>query len=157
MTHPAFERTLVLVKPDAVERGFIGEIIHRFERRGLQLVGLKMMKLSDELLHTHYHHHVDKDFFKSLVEFMQSSPVIAMVWEGPKAVSVVRAMVGPTKGHEAPAGTIRGDFSVDTSHNLVHASDSLDTAAQEIERFFYEGEIFDYLKTAMQHVFDAGR
>lgn len=157
MTHAAFERTVVLLKPDAIQRGYIGEIIHRFERKGLQLVGMKMMTLSDEVLHAHYNHHVGKDFFKGLVGFMQSTPVIAMIWEGPSAVAVVRTMVGPTKGHEAPAGTIRGDFSVDTSHNLVHASDSADTAAAEVERFFKPSEIYDYMKTSMQHVFDEDR
>jgi len=157
MSHAAFQRTVVLIKPDAVQRGHVGEIMHRFERKGLQLIGLKMMNLTDELLHQHYSHHVGKDFFKGLVDFMQSTPVVAMVWEGPNAINVVRTLVGPTKGHEAPAGTIRGDFSVDTSHNLVHASDSPETAAAEIERFFDGDEIFDYTKTAMQHVFESGR
>ena len=103
------ERTVVLIKPDGVQRGFIGEIIHRFERKGLQLVGLKMMTLTDEILHEHYAHHTDKPFFPGLKDFMKSTPVIAMVWEGTQAVAVVRALVGPTKGFEAAPGTIRGD------------------------------------------------
>jgi len=154
---PSIERTVVLIKPDAVQRGFIGEIIHRFERKGLQLIGLKMMQLTDEILHQHYAHHVDKDFFNGLKEFMKSTPIIAMIWEGPQAVKVVRDLVGPTKGHEAPAGTIRGDFSIEPSHNIIHASDSATTATAEVERFFSSEEIFDYTKTAMTHVFNPSR
>lgn len=154
---PVIERTVVLIKPDGVQRGFIGEIIQRFERRGLQLVGLKMMTLTDALLDKHYAHHLDKPFFASLKEFMQSSPVIAMVWQGPQAVAVVRAMAGPTKGHEAPPGTIRGDFTIEPSHNLIHASDATETAIAEIERFFSPEEIHEYTKTATQHLFDPGR
>ncbi len=150
---PAIERTVVLVKPDAVQRGFIGEVIHRFERKGLQLIAIKMMQLTDEILHEHYAHHVDKPFFVSLKDFMQSSPVIAMIWSGPQAINVVRTMVGPTKGHEAAPGTIRGDFSIEPSHNMIHASDGPATAAAEIERFFKADEMFDYEKTTSQHVF----
>lgn len=151
---PQLERTVVLVKPDAVQRGYIGEIIHRFERKGLQLIGLKMTQLSDAILQDHYAHHADKPFFAGLKEFMQSTPVIAMVWEGPQAISAVRTMVGPTKGHEAPAGTIRGDFSIEPSHNMIHASDAPETAAVEIERFFTPNELFAYTKTGMQHIFE---
>ena len=151
----AVERTVVLIKPDAVQRGYIGEIIHRFERKGMQLVALKMMQLSDEILKEHYVHHVSKPFFQSLKDFMQSSPVIAIIWEGPLAINIVRTMIGPTKGHEAPPGTIRGDFSSDTSHNMIHASDSAENAAAEIERFFSPEELFSYTKTEMQHVFEA--
>lgn len=154
---PPFERTVILVKPDAVQRGYIGEIIHRFERKGLQLVAMKMMQLTDELLEKHYAHHLDKPFFASLKDFMQSSPVIAMVWCGPQAVNVVRTMVGPTKGHEAAPGTIRGDFSIEPSHNMIHASDGLETAAAEIERFFAPAEIFDYEKTEHKHLFEPSR
>jgi len=154
---PQLERTVVLVKPDAVQRGFIGEIIHRFERKGLQLVGLKMTQLSDETLQQHYAHHAEKPFFASLKSFMQSTPVIAMAWEGPQAVSVVRTMVGPTKGHEAPAGTIRGDFSIEPSHNMIHASDAPETAAIELERFFTSNELFAYEKTAMTHIYEKSR
>lgn len=154
---PQLERTVVLIKPDAVQRGFIGEIIQRLERKGLQLVGLKMTQLSDEILHQHYSHHADKPFFASLKSFMQSTPVVAMVWEGPQAVSVVRTIVGPTKGHEAPAGTIRGDLSIEPSHNMIHASDAPETAVIELERFFKPDELFTYTKTSMQHIFEAGR
>ncbi len=154
---PSLERTVVLLKPDAVQRGYIGEVIHRFERKGLQIVSMKMMKLTHDLLDVHYAHHVGKGFFDSLKEFMMSTPVIAMIWQGPEAVAVVRTMLGPTKGHEAPPGTIRGDFSVDTGYNLVHASDSTETAAAEIERFFSANEIFSYDKTLNSHVFDTSR
>lgn len=154
---PAIEQTVVLVKPDAVQRGYIGEIIHRFERKGLQLMAIKMMQLTDEILKEHYAHHVDKPFFTSLKDFMQSSPVIAMIWSGPQAVNVVRTMVGSTKGHEAVPGTIRGDFSIEPSHNMIHASDGDETAAAEIERFFKADEIFGYDKTVSQHVFTTER
>lgn len=153
----AIERTVVLVKPDAVQRGYIGEIIHRFERKGLQLLALKMMQLTDAILTEHYAHHVDKPFFGSLKDFMQSSPVIAMVWSGPQAVEVVRTMVGPTKGHEAAPGTIRGDFSIEPSHNMIHASDGPATAAAEIERFFEPDELFGYDKTENLHLFEPSR
>lgn len=150
----SIERTVVLVKPDAVQRNFIGEIIHRFERKGLHLVGLKMMQLSDNVLDVHYAHHADKPFFANLKKFMQSSPVIAMVWQGPKVIDIVRSMVGPTKGHEAPPGTIRGDFSIEPAYNMIHASDAPETATAEIERFFTPQELFDYSKSANAHLFD---
>lgn len=146
------ERTVILIKPDAVQRGYVGEIIHRFERKGLQLLSIKMMVLDDTVLDTHYAHHADKAFFRDLKDFMKSTPVIAMVWSGPQAISVVRTMVGPTKGHEAPPGTIRGDFSIVPTFNMIHASDSSDTAAAEIERFFSPEEIFAYDKTELMHV-----
>ncbi len=154
---PLLERTVVLVKPDGIQRGFIGEIVHRFERKGLQLVGLKMIQLSDQLLDVHYAHHVDKNWYPAFKAGMQSTPVVAMIWEGPQAIGVVRAMVGPTKGHEAPAGTIRGDFSIEPSHNMIHASESPETATMEIERFFTPAEIFSYDKTSMQHVYEPSR
>lgn len=157
MTHPAFERTVVLIKPDAIQRGYTGEIIHRFERKGLQMAAIKMMVIDDKLIRKHYAHHVDKDWFPGFKEFMQSTPIIAMIWEGPQAISVVRNLVGTTKGHEAPAGTIRGDFTIEPARNAVHASDSLETALDEIGHFFDPDEIFDYLKTSMQHVFEDGR
>lgn len=154
---PQLERTVVLVKPDAVQRGMIGEIIHRFERKGLHLLGLKMMQLDDATVEQHYAHHLDKPFFPGLKSFMQSSPIIAMVWQGPQAVAVVRTLVGPTKGHEAAPGTIRGDFTIEASHNAIHASDAVETAAAEIERFFKPSELFDYSKTVNAHLFDSAR
>lgn len=148
------ERTVVLVKPDGVQRGMIGEVIHRFERKGLQLVAMKMTRLNDAVLDSHYAHHADKPFFSGLKEFMMSSPVIAMIWQGPQAVAVVRTMLGPTKGYEAAPGTIRGDFSIEPTYNMVHASDAVETAKAEIERFFKPEELFDYSKTLNQHLFD---
>ncbi len=154
---PSIERTVVLIKPDAVQRGMIGEVIHRFERKGLQLVALKMMTLTDTIVEQHYAHHLDKPFFASLKEFMQSSPIIAMVWEGPQAIGVVRTMVGPTKGHEAAPGTIRGDFTIEPSHNAVHASDSAETAAAEIERFFDPSELVQYERSMTKHLYEPSR
>ncbi len=148
------ERTVILVKPDGVQRGMIGEIIHRFERKGLHLVGIKMMQLTDDMLSMHYAHHADKPFFADLKKFMQSSPVIAMVWQGPKVIDIVRTMVGPTKGHEAAPGTIRGDFSIEPGFNMIHASDAAETASAEIERFFKTEELFDYSKSVNSHIFD---
>lgn len=150
--HPAIERTVILIKPDAVQRGYIGEIIHRFERKGLQLLGIKMMQLDDRLLEAHYAHHADKDFFADLKSFMKSTPVIAMVWSGPQAIGVVRTMVGPTKGYEAPPGTIRGDFSIASALNMIHASDGPETAVEEVKRFFQADELFAYDKTETRHV-----
>jgi nucleoside-diphosphate kinase len=154
---PALERTVVLIKPDAVQRGMIGEVIHRFERKGLQLVAMKMMVLTDAIVAKHYEHHLDKPFFASLKDFMQSSPIIAMVWQGPQAIGVVRTLVGPTKGHEAAPGTIRGDFTIEPSHNAVHASDSTETAAAEIERFFEPAELIEYERTVAQHLYEPSR
>lgn len=154
---PTLERTVVLVKPDGVQRGMIGEIIHRFERKGLQLIAMKMLVIDDALVKKHYAHHVDKDWFPSFKDFMQSSPIIAMIWQGPQAIGVVRTLVGPTKGHEAAPGTIRGDFTIEASHNAIHASDSAETAAAEVERFFQPAELFEYSKTSNAHLFDSGR
>ena len=137
------ERTLVILKPDALQRGILGQIIERFERKGLKIVGLKMAKLSEKILANHYSHHRKKPFFKNLKEYMKFSPVVLMVLEGLEAVSVVRKIVGATKGFEAEAGSIRGDFALGT-RNIVHASDSKEVAKEEIKRFFSKKEIFDY-------------
>ena len=137
---------MVLIKPDALQRNLLGKIIERFEHKGLKIVGLKMMQLSDVLLEDHYAHHKDKPFFESLKKFMASSPVVAMVLEGLEAVKIVRMLCGATSGREADIGTIRGDFSMSTQANIVHASDSVETAEKEIWRFFNSDEIFDYQK-----------
>lgn len=142
----SMERSLILLKPDAVQRNLLGEILHRFERKGLKVIGLKMLRLDDALLDEHYAHHKDKDFFLDLKRFMKSAPVAAIVLEGMNAITSIRLIVGPTKGHEADAGTIRGDFSLSGSANLVHASDSPETAEQEIRRFFVPDELFEYDK-----------
>ena len=141
------ERTCVLVKPDALQRNLLGEIIARFERKGLKIVGCKMMRVSDVQLDEHYAHHRGKPFFVGLKKFMQSAPIIAMVIEGVEAVDAVRMIVGPTKGRAAPAGTIRGDLAMSQQANLIHASDTASAAEQEIQRFFHADEVLAYEKT----------
>ncbi|VVB71273.1 Nucleoside diphosphate kinase [uncultured archaeon] len=138
------ERTLVILKPDAVQRNLVGELIQKFEKKGLKLVAMKLSQLTDEILDVHYAHHKDKPFFKSLKDFMKSAPVILMVLEGPEAVSVVRLMIGITKSREAQPGTIRGDYAISTPDNLVHASDSLETAQIEVKRFFKPEELYSW-------------
>ena len=138
------DRTLVILKPDAVNRGIMGEIIHRFERKGLKIVALKMEHLGDKKLEEHYFHHKNKPFFKTLKKFMQSAPSVLMVVEGRMAVDVVRKMAGVTHGIEADPGTIRGDYALSIQQNIVHASDSLEAAKGEIERFFSAEEIHSY-------------
>ena len=138
------ERTLVLIKPDAIQRGLIGRIISRFEEKGLKLTGLKLMRLTDELLNEHYSHIADKPFFPGTRRFMQLTPVIALCVEGLDAVETMRRLCGITKAREAAPGTIRGDWAMSVQANLVHASDSLDTAAKEVARFFTEAELFAY-------------
>jgi len=141
-----FQRTLVLLKPDALQRNLLGEIISRFEKKGLKIIGLKMIHLSDALLDEHYARHKDKPFFGTLKSFMKSSPVVALALEGIGAVAVVRIMCGKTQGREADMGTIRGDFSISGQTNIVHASDAMDTAEREVKRFFKQEEVFEYQK-----------
>lgn len=140
------ERTLILIKPDALQRNLLGEIVSRFERKGLKIIGIKMIHLDEVMLKEHYGKHSDKPFFAGLARFMSSSPVIAMVLSGIRAISTVRTLVGPTKGFEAPAGSIRGDLSVSGSTNLVHASDPAEDPESEVRRFFKENELFHYKK-----------
>ncbi len=138
------ERTLVLLKPDAIQRDLVGEIISRLERKGLKLIGLKLMRLSDELLNEHYSHLAGRDFFAEVKSFMQLSPVVACCWEGTDVVNTVRLLAGITKAREAAPGTIRGDFGMSVQANLIHCSDSLETASAEVERFFNPEELFSY-------------
>ena len=147
------ERTLVLIKPDAIERGLIGRIISRFEEKGLKLVGIKFMRLKDEILHEHYSHLVDKPFFGGTKAFMQKTPVIAICWEGLDSVETVRRLCGITKAREAAPGTIRGDWAMSVQANLVHASDSLETAEKEVSRFFDESELFDYDTALLRSIY----
>lgn len=148
------EKTLILVKPDGVQRGLIGNIINRFEDKGLKMIGLKMMTLNDVMLEAHYSHLADKPFFGEIKDFMKSSPIVAMAWEGGEgSVAAVRILVGPTKGHEAPAGTIRGDFGLSGSNNIVHASDSVENGEIEVTRFFDKEELFNYEKTNSIHIY----
>ena len=137
------ERTLVLLKPSVVKRMLMGEIISRFERKGLRIIGMKMLYMTDELLEEHYSHLKDKPFFPLLKKSMQATPVVAMCIEGVEVVRVVRAMAGVTNGRNAAIGTIRGDYSMSNQQNIVHASDSPTSAAIELKRFFKPEELFD--------------
>lgn len=138
------ERTLILIKPDAIGRGLIGKIITRFEEKGLKLAGIKFLKLTDSLLNEHYSHLADKPFFGGTKRFMQLTPVIAICLEGLECVETVRRLCGITKSREAAPGTIRGDWAMSIQANLVHASDSLETAEKEVARFFDKSELFEY-------------
>lgn len=137
------ESTLVLIKPDGVSRRLIGEVIARFERKGLQITAMKMLRLSDEFLAAHYAHLVDKPFYGDVVAFMKMTPVVALRVTGKDAVGIVRSLCGVTDASLAAPGTIRGDLGTDIQANIVHASDSLETANDEIVRFFSDGELFD--------------
>lgn len=138
------QRTVVILKPDAIQRGLVGEIISRFERKGLKLVGIKMMAASDALLEEHYAHHKDKPFFRELKRFMKSAPLVCMLWEGLEAIDVVRKLAGSTNSRKADLGTIRWDFSMSTSANIIHVSDSVGGAREEEARFFEKDEKFDW-------------
>ncbi len=148
------ERTLIIAKPDAVQRGLIGEIIVRLERKGLKLIGIKMSSLDQAGLRDHYAEHVDKSFYKGLEQFMKSSPVVLMVWEGYECVESVRNLVGATNPREASPGSIRGDLAIGTGRNLIHASDSKQSGEAEIAGFFDPGELFDYDKSEYVHIYE---
>lgn len=141
------ERTLVLLKPDCVQRRLVGRIISRFEDKGLHIIAMKMLWVTPDLAKQHYVEHLQKPFYPGLEQFITASPVIAMVVEGPEAIRMVRDMLGPTNGRVAPPGTVRGDFSSSRQMNLVHASDSPASAAREIALYFREEEIFSYRPT----------
>jgi nucleoside-diphosphate kinase len=138
------EKTVVLVKPDGLQRGLVGEIVSRFERKGLKLVGIKMIQMTDSMIDNWYAHHKEKSFFSDLKKFMEWTPIIAMVWEGLEVIPAVRKIVGSTKGREAEAGSIRGDFGMSGSQNLIHASDSVESAEKEMAIIFNADEIFEY-------------
>lgn len=140
------ERSLVLIKPDAMQRGLAGEIISRIERRGLKIVAMKMLRMDRTLAQRHYAVHEGKAFFDDLVKFITSSPIIAIVFQGENAVEVIRQTMGQTDPTKAHSGTIRGDFGIDIGHNLVHGSDSLENASKEINLFFSAEEISDYAR-----------
>jgi len=153
MAHEKEEQTLILIKPDAINRALVGEIIGRFERKGLRISGMKMMELEDVLLEAHYAHIADKPFFAGIKKFMKSSPVVAIALAGINAVSAVRLIVGPTKAYEADAGSIRGDLSLNIQSNVVHASDSVETAKEEVARFFKDEELFDYRRNDFDFIY----
>jgi len=138
------ERSLVLIKPDAMQRGLVGTIIGRLEEQGLKLVALKMIHLDKALAKRHYAIHKDKPFFNSLVNYISSTPIVAAIFEGERAVEVARKAMGVTDPTKAEVGTIRGDFGLDIEHNAIHGSDSVETAEGEIKLFFAEGEVFNY-------------
>jgi nucleoside-diphosphate kinase len=148
------ERTLIIAKPDAIQRGLIGEIIARLERKGLKLIGIKMSSLDQARLRDHYAEHVGKSFYKGLEQFMKSSPVVLMVWEGYECVESVRNLVGATNPREASPGSIRGDLAIGTGRNLIHASDSKQSGEAEIASFFKPGELFDYDKSEYVHIYE---
>lgn len=141
------EKTLVLLKPCTLQRGLVGEVIKRFEQKGFHLCGMKMMQLDDAVLSEHYAHLASKPFFQRVKDSMMAAPVIAMCWEGVDAVEAVRKLTGVTNGRKAEPGTIRGDFSMSFQENIVHASDSPETAKVEIDRFFKPEEIFTWKQT----------
>ena len=142
--HPKEEMTLVLLKPDALQRNLLGEILHRFESKGLKIVGLKMLAMDEALVLEHYGKFKDKPFFAGIKNYMTSSPIVAIALSGMKAVSVVRTMIGVTKSYEAAPGTIRGDFGMSMGANLVHASDPEEHPEEEVARFFKPHELFSY-------------
>lgn len=147
------EQTLAILKPSAVERGLMGEVIGRIEKKGLIICGMKMMQLDEKILREHYAHLVDKPFFPSIVESMTASPVVVMCLKGVDAVSVFRAMTGATNGRKAEPGTIRGDLSVSGQANIVHASDSPENGRIEVARFFKPEEIFDYTPATVRFLY----
>ncbi len=141
------EQTLVLVKPDGVQRGLVGEVIGRLERRGLKLAALKLMQVDEALAQRHYGEHVDRPFFAGLVSFITSGPVVAMAWEANNAVEIVRSTMGVTNPANAAPGTIRGDLGVDIGRNLIHGSDSSESAERELSLFFQPEEILAYARS----------
>ncbi|MCH5318664.1 MAG: nucleoside-diphosphate kinase [Paramuribaculum sp.] len=147
------EKTLIIFKPSAMERGFVGQIINRFQQKGLVICGIKMMRLSEELLREHYAHLVDKSFFPVLLKSMMASPVIVMCLAGKDVINVVRLMTGATNGRDALPGTIRGDFSASNQENVIHASSSPEDAAAEIKRFFKDEEIFEWTPANLKYVY----
>ncbi len=149
------ERTLILVKPDGVQRSLIGEIITRFERRGLRLVAMKLMQMSEALAARHYAEHEGKGFYPSLIEYITSGPVVAMVWEGPSVIAVARTMMGATRPNEAAPGTIRGDYAQETGRNIVHGSDGEESAAREIGLFFSAEELLDWPRSVDPWIYES--
>lgn len=148
------ERTLIIAKPDAVQRGLIGEIVTRLERKGLKLIGIKMASLDEAILRNHYAEHLEKPFYEGLENFMKSSPVVLMAWEGFECVNTVRALVGATNPREAAPGSIRGDLAIGVGRNLIHASDSKANGAREVSNFFDSNELFEYDKSEYLHLYE---
>jgi len=148
-----YQKSLIIIKPDAIQRRLLGEIVHRFERKGLDIIGMKMVELGDILLDEHYAHLKDRSFFQKLKNYMKSAPVVLMVVAGVDAVNAIRLIMGPTKAREADAGTIRGDFAMSTQTNIVHASDSMESAKEEIRRFFSSDELFEKPRHDLAYIY----
>ncbi|MFP7169407.1 nucleoside-diphosphate kinase [Terribacillus sp. 7520-G] len=148
------EKTFLMVKPDGVQRGLIGEIVTRFEKKGLKLLAGKMMVVSEEQAKTHYIEHESKPFFDSLISYITSGPVFAMVWEGKDAIKLTRSMIGATKPTEAAPGTIRGDYAVEMSRNLIHGSDSAESAEREIANMFEPNELIQYEQVMAEYLYE---
>ena len=151
------ERTLIILKPDAVQRGLCGEILTRFEKKGLQLVGMKLMKIPATLAQTHYEPHKGKPFYEGLVKFMTSSPVVVLALQGKGAIDISRKMMGKTFGSQAEPGTIRGDFGVSNSFNLIHGSDSAESATRELGLFFKKEELLEWAPASQSWVYDMSK
>ena len=148
------ERTFLMVKPDGVQRSLVGNVINRLESKGLKLVAMKMMQISPELASNHYAEHKDRPFYDGLISFITSAPVVAMIWEGDDAVDIVRNLIGATDPRKSAPGTIRGDLAIFTGKNIVHGSDSLESAEREIDLFFETGEICSYEKPNESWIYD---
>ncbi len=149
------ERTFVAIKPDGVQRGLVGEVISRLERRGLKLVAIRLMQVDDDLAGRHYAEHVDRPFFSSLVSFITSGPIVAMIWEANNAVALARQTMGSTNPGEAAPGTIRGDFGIDIGRNIVHGSDGPESAEREIGLFFQSGDALDYTRSTDEWIIES--
>jgi nucleoside-diphosphate kinase len=151
------ERTLIILKPDAVQRGLVGEVLTRFEKKGLQVVGMKMLKITPELAEKHYEPHKGKPFYPGLVKFMTSSPVVVLALQGKDAIAISRKMMGKTFGSQAEPGTIRGDFGVSNSFNLIHGSDAPETAQKELSIWFKPDELVDWTPASQGWVYDLSK
>ncbi len=149
------ERTFVAIKPDGVQRGLVGEVISRLERRGLKLVAIRLMQVDEDLAGRHYAEHVDRPFFSSLVSFITSGPIVAMIWEANNAVALARQTMGSTNPGEAAPGTIRGDFGIDIGRNIVHGSDGPESAEREIGLFFASGDALDYTRSTDEWIIES--
>ena len=147
------EKTLVLIKPDAFQRGLVGKIISRFENKGLQLVAAKMVTMTDDMIDEHYAHITEIPTFPDIKKFMSSGPILAMCWQGLDVIDTVRKLCGQTKARDAVPGTIRGDFAMSIQTNLIHASDSVETAKKEIDRFFVNNELFEYNQNNLASIY----
>lgn len=148
------ERTFIAIKPDGVQRGFVGRVISRFEDKGFKLVAMKFVLVGNDLAKKHYGEHKDKPFFNNLVSFLTSGPIVAMVWEGKNIISVARGMIGKTNPLEAATGTVRGDFGIDIGKNIIHGSDGPESAKREIDLFFMESELVNWEKESLKWVYE---